>query len=114
MYCRSSNSAEHRASASSANGRSFSLTRLRLPVWLTPNETGAPDRAAHSLAGHLPQPCYGLALPQDCDQLESIADLAAQFLECVKARQSIGPYVIVGCSAFGSLVATAVVTQLER
>ena len=87
---------------------------LRLPIWLIPNETGAPDNSLQGLASQLAQPCYGLAMPQNCDQLDSLIDLAAVFVESMKAKQPVGPYLVVGCSVFGCMVATAMVLQLER
>jgi len=88
--------------------------QLRLPVWLVHNETGTPDESQRQLAHQLSQPCYGLALPQDADQLRSVPDLATAYVKAAKAIQGVGPYLIVGCSVFGSLVATSMVSQLER
>lgn len=88
--------------------------QLRLPVWLIHNETGAPDRQLQSLAGQLSQPCYGLAMPQDADRLQTVTDLARLYVASVKGVQPVGPYLLVGCSVFGSLLAGAMVSQLER
>ncbi len=88
--------------------------QLRLPVWLVHNETGTPDESQRQLAHQLSQPCYGLALPQDADQLHSVPDMASAYMNAAKAVQGMGPYLIVGCSVFGSLVATSLVSQLER
>lgn len=97
-------------------GASSSLRRLqlRLPVWLMHNETGAPDGMLQKLADKLSQPCYGLAMPQDADQLQSMADLARTYVKSVKVAQPVGPYLLVGCSVFGSLLASVMVSQLER
>lgn len=88
--------------------------QLRLPVWLVHNETGTPDESQRQLAHQLPQPCYGLALLQDADKLHSVPDLASAYVKAAKAVQNVGPYLVVGCSVFGSLVATSMVSQLER
>ena len=88
--------------------------QLRLPVWLVHNETGTPDESQRQLAHQLSQPCYGLALPQDADKLHSVPDLASAYVKAAKAIQGVGPYLIVGCSVFGSLVATSMVSLLER
>ena len=88
--------------------------QLRLPVWLIHNETGSPDRSLRKLAEKLHQPCYGLAMPQDCSKLHCLDDLAVAYLECVRALQPVGPYVLVGCSVVGSLLAAAMTSHLER
>ena len=66
------------------------------------------------LAEQLSQPCYGLAMPQDADQLQTVPDLASACVKAMRGVQPQGPYLVVGCSVFGSLVATAVVSHLER
>lgn len=78
------------------------------------NETGAPDRSLRQLAEQLQQPCYGLGMPQDCSGLQCVEDLAREYVERVTAVQPVGPYVLVGCSVFGSLIASAMASQLER
>jgi len=88
--------------------------QLRLPVWLVHNETGSPDESQRQLVSQLSQPCYGLALPQDADQFHSVPDLARAYVKAARDVQGVGPYLIVGCSVFGSLVATSMASQLER
>ena len=88
--------------------------QLWLPIWLIHNEAGAPDESLRKLAQQLHQPCYGLAMPQDCSGLHSIEGLAERYLQRIVAVQGMGPYVLVGCSVVGSLVASAVTRQLER
>lgn len=88
--------------------------QLRLPVWLIHNEAGAPDRSLRKLAEKLHQPCFGLAMPQDCSNLQCLDDLASAYVECVRAHQPAGPYVLVGCSVLGSLLAAAMTSHLER
>ena len=53
-------------------------------------------------------------MPRDCKGLQSVDNLAREYLERVMAVQPLGPYVIVGCSVFGSLIASAMTSQLER
>lgn len=88
--------------------------QLRLPVWLIHNEAGSLDKSLKKLAQKLHQPCYGLAMPQDCSQLHCLDDLAVAYLECIRACQPVGPYVLVGCSVLGSLLAAAMTLHLER
>lgn len=99
--------------ASSSNGGNKPL-QLRLPIWLIHNETGSPDRSLRKLAEKLHQPCFGLAMPEDCSELRCMDDLATAHLECVRRLQPVGPYVLVGCSLFGSLLAAAMTFNLER
>lgn len=53
-------------------------------------------------------------MPQDADQLQTMPDLASVYVRAMRAVQPQRPYLLVGCSVFGSLVATAVVSHLER
>ena len=69
--------------------------------------------AYRSWWGHLSQPCYGLAVPQNADQLGDMADLARVYVGAVKAAQPVGPNLLVGASVFGSLLAALMVSQLE-
>ena len=98
---------------SSSDGRNKRL-QLRLPIWLIHNEAGSPDRSLRKLAEKLHQPCFGLAMPEDCSKLHCMDDLARAHLECVRRLQPVGPYVLVGCSVFGSLLASAMTSQLGR
>lgn len=99
--------------ASSSIGRNKPL-QLRLPIWLIHNEAGSPDRSLRKLAEKLHQPCFGLAMPEDCSELRCMDDLARVHLECIRRLQPVGPYVLVGCSVFGSLLASAMTSLLER
>lgn len=88
--------------------------QLRLPIWLVHNERGFPDRSLRKLAEKLHQPCFGLAMPENCSELHCMDDLAKAHLKCVRQLQPVGPYVFVGCSILGSLLAAAMTTHLER
>ena len=107
-WCSASNSC-----ASSSIGGSTPL-QLRLPIWLIHNEAGSPDRSLRKLAEKLHQPCFGLAMPEDCSELRCMDDLARVHLERIRRLQPVGPYVLVGCSVFGSLLASAMTSHLER
>ena len=87
---------------------------LRLPIWLVHNETGFPDRSLRQLAEKLQQPSFGLAMPENCSELHCMDGLAKAHLKCVKRLQPVGPYVFVGCSVLGSLLAATMTTHLER
>ena len=88
--------------------------QLQLPIWLVHNETGFPDRSLRQLAEKLHQPCFGLAMPENCSELHCIDDLAKTHLKCVRQLQPLGPYIFVGCSVLGSLLAAAMTSHLER
>ena len=76
-------------------------------------ERGDMSAAQKELALSLPMPCYGLGMGADADQCTSILELAAAYCAAVVEMQPSGPYLILGTSIVGSLVAHAMVTHFQ-
>ena len=85
----------------------------RLPLWVLHTETGALGSAVRELAATLPLPAYGLAMGADAQSCESLAELAARYLDAVQAVQPAGPYLLLGCSMAGAALANAMCVALE-
>lgn len=85
----------------------------RLPLWMVHTERGDLSAAQKELAAALPMPCYGLGMGADADQCTSIFELAAAYCAAVVEMQPSGPYLVMGSSIVGSLIAHAMVTHFQ-
>ena len=92
-------------------GSSTPITRL--PLWMIHTERGDLSGAQKELAAGLPMPCYGLGMGADADQCSSIYELAGAYCSAVLEMQPTGPYILMGTSVIGSVIAHAMATNLE-
>ena len=107
-----------RAGRSSSAGTPRQLTAgtaplTRLPLWMVHTERGDLSGAQKELASALPMPCYGLGMGADADQCGSISELAAAYCAAVIEMQPAGPYLLMGTSVVGSLIAHAMALHLQ-
>jgi len=93
------------------NSSSTPITRL--PLWMVHTERGDLSGAQKELAAGLPMPCYGLGMGADADQCTSIYELAAAYCSAVLEMQPTGPYLLMGTSVIGAVIAHAMAVNLE-
>ena len=85
-----------------------------LPVWVAHDEQGRTSGHIQALCSALPCPCLGLELNTvHPDQFDSIDHLAHAYVSLVQKIQPEGPYLILGISLCGSMVAQAMACVLE-
>lgn len=92
---------------------SSSTPITRLPLWMIHTERGDLSGAQKELATGLPMPCYGLGMGADADQCSSIYELAAAYCSAVLEMQPTGPYLLMGTSVIGAVIAHAMAVNLE-
>jgi len=86
----------------------------RIPLWMMHSERGDVSGAQKELAAMLRAPCYGLALGPDADDCNCVEDLAAAYCAAIFEMQPTGPYLLVGTSVAGCVIAHAMALHLER
>jgi thioesterase domain-containing protein len=92
---------------------SSSTPITRLPLWMVHTERGDLSGAQKELAAGLPMPCYGLGMGADADQCSSIYELAAAYCSAVLEMQPTGPYLLMGTSVIGAVLAHAMAANFE-
>lgn len=85
----------------------------RIPLWVVHGERGDISAAQKELAGALPLPAYGLAMGPDADDCGSLEELAQRYAAGLRALQPQGPYLLLGSSIGGALLAHALACALE-
>jgi hypothetical protein len=76
-------------------------------------ERGDLSGAQKELATGLPMPCYGLGMGADADQCSSIYELATAYCSAVLEMQPTGPYLLMGTSVIGAVIAHAMAVNFE-
>jgi thioesterase domain-containing protein len=92
---------------------SSSTPITRLPLWMVHTERGDLSGAQKELATGLPMPCYGLGMGADADQCSSIYELATAYCSAVLEMQPTGPYLLMGTSVIGAVIAHAMAVNFE-
>lgn len=103
-----------RRSGRSGTHAKLSVSPLcRIPLWMTHTERGDISSAQKDLAGLLPLPCYGIALGPDADKCHNLDDLVAAQCAALLGMQPSGPYLIMGTSVVGCVLAHAIAIKLK-
>lgn len=85
----------------------------RIPLWMLHGERGDLSSAQKELAALLPLPVYGLAMGPDADACATLAELAARYAAALRVLQPAGPYLLLGSSVGGVLLAHALACALR-
>lgn len=85
-----------------------------LPVWVVHDEKGDTGGTVRQMARNVRAPCYGLNMGPQATLLTSIDDLGEHYSEIILKMQRQGPYLVLGMSIIGSMIAFAAACRLER
>lgn len=88
-------------------------TLTRLPLWILHDETGRVGSALCALAASLPLPAYALAMGSNAASCASLYDLASHYAAAICGVQPSGPYLLLGPSLAGGVLARAVASSLR-
>lgn len=124
------------ASATIAAASSAPALQTSLPAWMILDEVAAGNSLVVNLAGELPMPVFGLATSgvgyidrasgsstagtavesgggaePDLNSMEGLGTAYADAILCAQAH---GPYLVLGCSVYGSMAAFATACNLEQ
>lgn len=85
-----------------------------LPVWVVHDEKGDTGGTVRQMAKNLRAPCYGLNMGPQITLVTSIDELGEHYSEIILKMQGQGPYLVLGMSIIGSMIAFATACRLER
>lgn len=85
----------------------------RIPLWMIHSERGDISGAQKELAALLRVPCYGIGIGPDAEDCHSLDELAAAYCAAMVEMQPSGPYLLVGTSVIGCVIAHAMASHLE-
>jgi acyl transferase domain-containing protein/NADPH:quinone reductase-like Zn-dependent oxidoreductase/acyl carrier protein/thioesterase domain-containing protein len=86
----------------------------RVPLWMVHTERGDISAAQKELATMTRAPCYGLALGPEGDECTSMDELAAAYCAAITEMQPTGPYLLMGTSVAGCVIAHAMALQFQE
>lgn len=101
------------ATVSGTPGALITSPLTRIPLWIVHGERGDISAAQKELASLLPLPAYGLAMGPDADDCGSLDELAQRYATGLRALQPQGPYLLLGSSVGGALLAHALACNLR-